>query len=300
MGIIYYTTLPALKYYFQPETVGDAVSLLTTYGERAKILAGGTDLLVLMRSRALRPECIIDITRIPELKHISYRDEDGLRIGAIATLRAVELSEVVKDRYPALYEAVQQMGSTQVKNMGTVAGNLCRASPAADTAPPLFVLEAEVRIAGPVETRIVPLESFFIGPGQTVLQHYEMVTEIVVPGVPAGTGMAFLRTTRVAADLAKVNAAAAVTVKNGVCEDARIALGGVAPTPIRARKAEEVLKGEKLGDGVVQQAAETAAAETRPIDDVRSTAEYRRQLSKVLVRRAIRLSKERAQGVTGR
>jgi carbon-monoxide dehydrogenase medium subunit len=300
MGIIYYTTLPALKYYFQPETVGDAVSLLASYGERAKILAGGTDLLVLMRSRVLRPECIIDITRVSEIDYISYRDEDGLRIGALATLRAVELSKVVKDRYHALYEAVQQMGSTQVKNMGTVVGNLCRASPAADTAPPLLVLQAEVRIAGPIEARIVPLEDFFIGPGQTVLQYYEMVTEIIVPGPPTGTGMAFSRATRVAADLAKVNVAAAVTVRNGACEDARIALGGVAPTPIRARKAEEVLKGEKLGDGVVQEAAEIAATEIRPIDDVRSSAEYRKELSKVLVRRAIRLSQQRAQGATGR
>jgi CO/xanthine dehydrogenase FAD-binding subunit len=300
MDIIYYTTLPPLEYYFQPKTVSDAVSLLVSYGEEAKILAGGTDLLVLMRSRALRPECIIDITRVPGLDYISYHDEDGLRIGALATLRAVELSKVVKDKYLVLYEAVQQMGSTQVKNMGTVVGNLCRASPAADTAPPLLVLEAEVRIAGPIETRTVPLEGFFIGPGQTVLEYYEMVTEIIVPGLPAGTGMAFLRATRVAADLAKVNVAAAVTVKNGACEDARIALGGVAPTPIRARKAEEVLKGEKLGDGVVQEAAEIAATEIRPIDDLRSSAEYRQELSKVLVRRAIRLSQQRAQGAPGR
>lgn len=300
MGIIYYTTLPALEHYFQPKTVSEAVSLLASYGEEAKILAGGTDLLALMRNRVLKPKCLIDITRIPGLDYISYQDEDGLRIGALATLRAVELSKVVKDKYLVLYEAAQQMGSTQVKNMGTVAGNLCRASPAADTAPPLLVLAAEVRIAGPTETRIVPLESFFIGPGQTVLKYYEMVTEIIVPRLPAGTGMAFLRATRVAADLAKVNVAAAVTVKNGAYEEARIALGGVAPTPIRARKAEEVLKGEKLGDGVVQEAAETAATEIRPIDDVRSTAEYRKELSKVLVRRAIRLSQERAQGVPGR
>jgi CO/xanthine dehydrogenase FAD-binding subunit len=300
MGMIYYTTLPALEYYFQPKRVSDAVSLLASYGEQAKILAGGTDLLILMRSRALRPECVIDITRIPELDYISYQDGDGLRIGALTTLRAVELSKVVKDKYLVLYEAVQQMGSTQVKNMGTVAGNLCRASPAADTAPPLLVLEAEVTIAGPIETRIVPLESFFIGPGQTVLKHYEMVTEIVVPGPPTGTGMAFLRATRVSADLAKVNVASAVTVKDGAYEDVRIALGGVAPTPIRARKAEELLKGEKLGDGIVQEVAEMAATEIRPIDDVRSTAEYRKELSKVLVRRAIRLSQQRAQGVTGR
>lgn len=300
MGIIYYTTLPALEYYFQPKTVSDAISLLISHGEEAKILAGGTDLLVLMRNRALKPECIIDITKIPGLDYISYHDEDGLRIGALATLRAVELSEVVKDNYLVLHEAAQQMGSTQVKNMGTVVGNLCRASPSADTAPPLLVLDAELRIAGPTETRVVPLESFFIGPGQTVLKYYEMVTEIVVPNLPAGTGMAFLRATRVAADLAKVNVASAVIVKNGACEDARIALGGVAPTPIRARKAEEVLKGEKLGDGVVQEAAEMAATEIQPIDDVRSTAEYRKELSKVLVRRAIRLSQQRAQGMTGR
>ena len=300
MGIIYYTTLPALEYYFQPKTVSEAVSLLASYGEEAKILAGGTDLLALMRNRILKPKCVIDITRITGLDYISYQNGDGLRIGALATLRAVELSKVVKDKYLVLYEAAQQMGSTQIKNMGTVAGNLCRASPSADTAPALLVLGAAVRVAGPSETRIVPLDSLFIGPGETVLKHYEMVTEIVVPEPSPGTGMAFLRVTRVAADLAKVNVAAALTVKNGACEDVRIALGGVAPTPVRAKRAEEVLKGKKLDHGVVQEAAETAATEIRPIDDLRSTAEYRKELSKVLVRRAIRLSQERAQSVVGR
>ncbi len=300
MGLIYYTALPAFEHYFQPKTVAEAVSLLANYAEQAKILAGGTDLLVLMRNRVLKPVCIVDITRIPGLDFISCQNGNGLRIGALATVRAVESSSVIKDKYLALYEAAQKMGSIQVKNMGTVVGNICRASPAADTVPPLLALDAEVNIAGSNENRMVLLESFFIGPGETVLKHDEIVIEIVVPEPPPGTGTAFLRATRVAADLAKVNVATRLTIKNGACEDARIALGGVAPTPIRAKKAEEVLKGQKLGDTVMKQAEEAAAAEIKPIDDVRSTAEYRKELSKVLVRRALQLSQQRAQEATRR
>jgi len=292
--------MPTFEHYFQPKTIGEAVSLLARYGEGARILAGGTDLLVLMRSRAVVPSSVVDITRVPGLDYIRHDKANNLEIGALATLRDVELSKIVEEEYPLLHEAVSQMASTQVRHMGTVVGNLCRASPAADTAPPLLSLEARVEIAGPSESRAVPLDGFFTAPGETVLKYNEMVTGIRVPKLPANTGTAFLRVTRIAADLAKASAASVVTVKDGTCEDVRIALGGVAPTPIRARKAEDFLTGKKLEDGVIEKAAGLAADESTPISDVRSTEEYRKEISKVLVSRAIKICQKRAQQKVGR
>lgn len=280
--------------YFKASSVENAVSLLAKYGKDGKVLTGGTDVILLMRSRALTPKYIIDITGVPGLDYLSYDKEKGLRIGALATFRAVGLSKIVKEEFLPLYEAIHQLGTTETRNMGTVVGNLCRASPAADTAPPLLVLKAKVKIVGPAETRTVPLEEFFTGPGETVLKRDQVVTEVQVPRLPPGTGTAFLRVSRVAEDLAQVNVAAVLTVKNGVCEDARIALGGVASTPIRVSKAEAVLRGKKIEDKIIEEAAQTAAEETKPITDVRSTGEYRMEVSKVLVRRAIKISKERA------
>lgn len=300
MSIIYYHTMPTFEHYFQPETVTEAMSLLVRYGEEAKILAGGTDLLVLMRSRSVVPKCVVDITGLPGLDYIKKEKTDTLKIGALATLRAVELSDLVKEEYPLLNEAVTRMANTQIRNMATVVGNICRASPSADTAPPLLALEASVEISGPDESRIVPLESFFTGPGETILKPSEMVTEILVPKLRTNTGTAFLRATRVAADLAKVSAASVVMVEDGTCKVARIALGGVAPTPIRARNSEDLLMGNKLDDRVIEEAASLAVEESKPISDVRSTEEYRREICKVLVSRAIKTSLERAQTKVGR
>lgn len=300
MSIIYYHTMPTFEYYFRPETVEAVVSLLMRYGEEAKILAGGTDMLVLMRSRSVVPRCVVDITRLPGLDYIKKEKTGTLKIGALATLRAVELSNLVKEGYPLLNEAVTRMANTQIRNMATVVGNICRASPSADTAPPLLALEASVEISGPDESRIVPLENFFTGPGETVLKSSEMVTEIIVPKLRTNTGTAFLRATRVAADLAKVSAASVVMVEDGTCKVARIALGAVAPTPIRARAAEDLLMGNKLEDRVIEEAASLAVEESKPISDVRSTEEYRREICKVLVSRAIKTSLERARTKAGR
>lgn len=294
MSTPYSRGMPLLKGHFYPKTIEEAVSLLADHGKEAQIIAGGTDLLNLLRTHALIPKYLINIARIPGLDCIRYDEGDGLRIGALATLNAVWLSKVVEASYPLLHEAIGQMGSNQVRNMATVVGNLCRASPSADTAPPLLALEARVKIVGPTETRILPLEAFFTGAGETALKHYEILIEIQVPGLPVGTGVAFLKATRVAVDLAKVNVASVLMVKDGVCEDVRIALGAVAPTPIRAKKAEEVLKGKKLENKIIEEAAEIAAGETKPITDIRSPADHRRELSKVLVRRAIKVSLERA------
>jgi len=294
--IPYHTTRPKFENYFRPKTIEEAVSLRASYGKESRLLAGGTDLLPLIRNRAMMPKCVIDITDIPGLDYIKIDKTGALSIGALATIKAVEQSEIVKEAYPLLSEAAHQMGTTQLRNMGTIVGNICRASPSADTASPLLALKASVEIVGPNEKRVVLLEEFFTGPGETLLDDSEMVTEIRVPKLPPGTGTAFLKLTRVAHDLAKINAASVLTVENGVCQDARIALGGVAPTPIRARKAEQVLRGNKLDDERIETAARTAAEETRPITDLRSTAEYRKEMSKVTVRQALKISWERALG----
>lgn len=299
MSTIYHSTIPVFEHYFRPKTVEEAVSLRASYGKEASLLAGGTDLLNLMRNRALMPKCVIDITGIAELSYVKVDETGTLRIGALATLRAVGESKEVKEGWPLLGEAIARMGMTQLRNMGTVAGNICRASPSADSAPALLVMEASVKIAGPGGTRVMPLVRFFKGPGETALNDNEILTEIQVPKLPAGAGAAFLKLTRVAEDLAKVNVASVLVVENGVCKEARIALGGVAPTPIRVGKAEEVLKGNKLNDELIDLAGSKAADETRPITDMRSTAEYRKELSKVLVSRAIKMSWERVQGKKG-
>ncbi len=285
--MLYSTNTVCFEHYFKPKELPEALSLLAEYGQDAMILAGGTDLIVLMRSRVLRPRCIIDVTQIPELDYVRYEESDGLRIGALATLGTVERSEVIREKYPLLYEAVQQMSTTQAKNTGTVVGNICRASPGADTIPPLLALEAEVNIASQSGTRIVPLSSFFVGPGETVLKN-EMITEVRASALPPGTGTAFLRITRVAADLAKVNVAVVITMNNRVCQNVKIALGAVAPTPIRAKKAEAILTGKKLEDDLLEKAGKIASDESTPISDVRSSADYRRRMIGVLVARAIK------------
>ncbi len=294
-----YTTAPKFEEYYQPKTIEEAISLLARYGKESKLLAGGTDLLNFMRGGALSPKYLIDITRIPGLDHVTVDETGTLRIGALATPKAVAESEAVKKEWPLLREAISEIGPTQLQNMCTVVGNISRASPSADSAPALLVLDASVVIKGPSEIRIVPVQEFFMGPGETALGENEIVTEIRLPRLPAGTGTAFLKLTRVAEDLAKVNVASLLVVQDGVCKEARISLGGVAPTPMRAKKAEEVLKGNRLDDELIALAAETAAGETRPITDVRSTAEYRKEVSKVLVGRAIKLSWERVQGRKG-
>lgn len=294
-----YTIHPTFEHYYQPETVEEALSLLDRCGKEARLLAGGTDLMNLMRNRAVAPSCVIDISRVSGLADITVAPSGDLRIGAMAALKAVAGSAVVVEGWPLLREAILQMGMTQLRNMGTVAGNICRASPSADSAPALLVLEARVEVRGSGGSREVPVGRFFAGPGQTVLKSNEMVTAIRVPPLPAGTGTAFLKLARVAEDLAKVNVAVLLVRQNDVCQQARIALGGVAPTPIRAGKAEAVLRGKPPDDKLMAKAGVTAAGETSPISDVRSTADYRRELSRVLVSRAIGIAWGRASGKKG-
>jgi len=277
--------------YFEPETIEEATQVLSKYSERARPLAGGVDLVPRMRRRLLVPECVVSLKSIPGLDYIKSNG-DGLKFGPLTLLRSLELSPVVQKDYLALYEAVYQIASVQVKTTGTAVGNLCVATPASDIAAALLALDAQLRIAGPSSERTIPIGDFFLGVGQTALKPGEIVAEVVVPRPAAGTGQAFLKLVRTAADIAKVNVAVSLTVAGGVCQEARIALGSVAPTPIRARKAEETLKGKAIDQRITDEAAEAAAEETRTISDIRSTAEYRREMSRVLVKRAITKSLE--------
>lgn len=276
--------------YLEPESVEGAVSLLSKYGSKAKIIAGGTDLVVQMRNRDIEPEYVIDISRIPGLDYVSFDDGQGLSIGALTSIRTLETSAELQRRYPVIACAAGQLGSVVIRNVGTIGGNLCNAAPSAETAPALIGLSAKAKIVGPGGERVVALEDFFTGPGSTVLQGGELLVEIQVPPVPPSTKGVYLKhSVRSTIDLAIVGVAAIVTLgsTDKVCQDIKIVLCAVAPTPMRARKAEEILKGKKIDEALINRAAKVASDEARPISDVRASAEYRKEMVEVLTRRAI-------------
>jgi carbon-monoxide dehydrogenase medium subunit len=275
--------------YFAPQTLDDVITLLGRYNGRANLLAGGTDLLVEIKERLRLPDYVINLKKIPGLDHLTYDATTGLKIGALVTVRTVETSPVVNEKYAGLAQAARELGSIQVRHRATVAGNICRASPSADTLPPLIADGASVKIFGPQGERELLLEDFFIGPGQTVLAADEILVEINVPSPPPRTGKAYLKHgRRKAMELATVGVAVALTLDGDLCQQIGIVLGAVAPTPIRARQAEAVLQGVVPDDKAITAAAEAAMAEARPISDVRSSAAYRREMVRVLTGRAIK------------
>lgn len=285
--------------YFAPPTLAEAVALLGRYNGRASLLAGGTDLLVEIKERIRLPDYVINIKKIAGLEYLTYDEAAGLKIGALATVRAVETSPPVNQKYPGLAQAARELGSIQVRCRATVAGNICRASPSADTLPPLIAAGASVRIFGPQGERALLLADFFTGPGQTVLAADEILTEIDLPAPPPHTGHAYLKHgRRKAMELATVGVAVTLTLAGDVCHDIRIVLGAVAPTPIRARQAEAVLQGATPAERAISAAAEAAMAEARPINDVRSSAAYRREMVRVLTGRAITQALARARTIT--
>ncbi len=284
--------IPVRFEYFAPSSLEEALELLNKYGSEAKVLAGGTDLLVKMKMRVVEPKYVINIKKLKELSYI--RDEGGeVRIGALTKWRELERSDVIMKYFPALYDAVKAMGGTQIRNMATIGGNLCNASPAADSAPPLMVLEARLILASREGEREVPITQFFKGPGKTVMRPDELLKEIIIPKPEPGTGSAFIKVARTAMDLAKISAATAVKVEDGRIKFARIAIGSAAPTPVRAWKTEEALKGKPFTPEVIRENVKLVETEISPIDDVRSTAFYRREVSKVIVEDALILSHER-------
>jgi carbon-monoxide dehydrogenase medium subunit len=280
--------------YYEPRSLKEALELLDRYGDQARILAGGTDLLVKMKARLVEPRVVINVKKIDGLRYI-VEDGEQVRIGALTRLRDIENSELVKKYIPALHDAVKSMGSIQIRNMATIGGNLCNASPAADTAPPLLVHNAKVVLSSVGGDRVLPLAEFFRGPGLTVLKPNELLREIIVEKSNAGSS-AFKKVSRVAVDLAIASAAVYVEVEDGFIRNARIALGSVAPKPLRAVKTESLLRGLRIDSREVLNALKTIDEEISPITDVRSTAEYRRYVSKVLVLDALEVAYARLKG----
>ena len=280
--------------YFEPGTIEEATQILFKYGEGSRVLAGGVDLVARMRKRQIQPRCVVSIQNIPGLDYIESTGA-GLKFGALATLRSLEFSPTIQKDYVSLYEAIRQIASVQVKNMGTAIGNLCVATPASDIACSLFALGAELKIAGTTGERTIPIENFFMRAGQTILEPSEVVTEVLVPHPLARSGNSFLTLVRTAADVSKINVAVSLAIKDSTCSDVKIVLGSVAPTVIRAVKAESILKDNKLEQKAIKEAAETAAEEAKPITDLRSTVEYRREMVTVLVARAIERAQARAE-----
>ncbi len=282
--------------YVTPKTIEEARSLVLKYKGEAKIIAGGTDLVVQMKHKGVLPKHIINIRGISGQDYIVHDEKEGLRIGALATMRSIEVSPVVREKFNILARAASMLGTWQVRNRATIAGNLCNAAPSAETAPPLIVLGAKAKIMGADGERTVPIENFFIGPGQTILKPGEILTEIQVPNLlPRSGGIYIKHTLRKALDLAIVGVAALVTMDGDILSDVKIALGAVAPTPVRATRAEDVLRGNKINDDLLQKAAQTAFNQCSPIDDVRSSAEYRCKMIQVLVPRAIKQAVEQVE-----
>ncbi len=274
--------------YHRPATVEEACRILA--GEPgAAVLAGGTDLMVHLRQswRGQRPPAVVNVKRIPGLDAIAVAD-GAIRLGALASLTALIEHPVIRAEYPVLPATARYMGSPAIRNLATVGGNLCNASPAADLPPVLLALDAEVGIAGPGGARRLPLERFFRGPGQTVLQPGELLVWVEFPRRRPPWPIRYERLdVRRAMDIAIAGVALAVCRDRPGVRDARVALCAVAPTPIRVREAESVLATEGLTDAAIAQAAELASAAARPISDVRATAAYRREMVGVLVRRGL-------------
>ncbi|HMQ54002.1 MAG TPA: xanthine dehydrogenase family protein subunit M, partial [Anaerolineae bacterium] len=230
--------------YFEPTTLEEAVTLLGRYHGQASLLAGGTDLLVEIKEQLRQPNYVINLKKIPGLDQLVYDEEQGLSLGALVTVRRVETSAIVAKNYAGLAQAARDLASIQIRCRATVAGNICRASPSADTLPPLMAAGASVKLFGPRDERIIPLEDFFTGPGQTILAQDEILTHIIIPSPPDGTGQVYLKHgRRQAMELATVGVAVSLTMAGERCEASRIVLGAVAPTPIRARRAEQLLAG---------------------------------------------------------
>jgi len=300
--------------YYKPKTIEEAIKLMGSL-EGARYIAGGTDVMVLLRQKKIAPRCMISLRNIADLTRIDIKD--GLRVGSAVTHSAIEENEHIKKRYSALNDATTHLGSRQIRNVATIGGNICNAAPSADTACPLLVLDARAIIAGPKGAREVDLDDFFLGPGSTALEKDEIVKEFVMPPFDENTGSAYIKhTRRQAMDLPILGVAARITIsvkdesevrcrdmfctidsisnilsrlkEEGLkCEDARIAMGVVAPRPIRAKKAEAALKGKIVSPELFEEIGNIAAGEAQPRDSIRGEAWYRSEMIRVLTKRAL-------------
>ncbi|MFC1823958.1 FAD binding domain-containing protein [Thermodesulfobacteriota bacterium] len=287
--------LPKFDFH-EPQTIDEACTLLDELGERTKLLAGGTDLIVSMKRKILAPEHLVSLSEVQDLRTLDTSG-DHIRIGACLTAAELAESTDIRTSLNALNLGAGSLGSPLIRNRATIAGNLVTARPAADLPPPLMAFGAEVVLKSKAGERFVALKNFFKGPGETVAKPDEILTEIQVIKPPPHTGSAYIKLgTRQALEISLVNVAAFIALEKaeGGIKKARIVLGAVAPIPMRALSAEKILIGEAPGESLFEKAGEAAAADSQPIDDFRGSAEYRRAMVKTLTQRALDMACQQA------
>jgi len=277
--------------YYEPKTIKEACKLCFNLGNKASLLAGGTDLIPKLKQKLIKPKAVVNLKKIKGLDFVKPYGKSGLSLGTLTHIADIAVHPLLQKRFPVLCVAARTIGSTQVRNLATLGGNLCNASPSADMVPGLLVLDAKVKVAGPSGNREIPLEELFAGPGKMNLAKGEILTEVRIPFPSAHTRQIYLKhSIRRAMDIALVGVAVALSFDNRtkVCSKARVAFGAVAPTPVRAKKTEGKLVGKKIEEFSLESVGETAAEEVAPISDVRGSAHYRREMIKELTMEAIR------------
>lgn len=286
--------IPPSFEYLRPKTVPEAVAMLKQHGAEAKILSGGQSLIPMMKLRLARPGFLIDINRIAGLSYV--KEEGGyLKIGGLTREAELEASPLVRTKYPILLDTAHVIADPQVRNMATVGGNLAHGDPANDHPATMMALGAQVVATGPKGERVIPIENFFLSLFSTALQQEEILTEIRIPVPPARSGGAYFKLERKVGDFATAAVAAQLTLdEKGICQKVGIGLTNVGPTPVKARKAEEFLRGKKLDEANIKQAAQLAADESTPSPDLRGPVEYKKGLVKELTKRALSRAVERA------
>jgi carbon-monoxide dehydrogenase medium subunit len=272
--------------YLPAATLKEALELLNRHGDDGKVICGGQSLLIILRQGLLQPEYLIDIKGVKELCYIEQDGAQGLKIGATATHSMIEESPIIRKSFRVLSDMEHRLASVQTRNWGTIGGNLAHADPAGDPAPVLIALQSTLTATGLNGERTMPVEDFFKDYYETALEHDELLTSIQIPAIPAGMGIAYTKFNVIESEMPAVSAAVSLRLAaDDTCEDVRIALGAVAPVPLRAKKAEDILKGEKITAGLLKAAGEAAAGEADPISDIHASEEYRLELVKVLVKR---------------
>jgi carbon-monoxide dehydrogenase medium subunit len=280
----------------QPRSFAEALEMKRDYRERARVLAGGTDLLVLLKERKIKTDAVMSLRHLRELDFVRA-ERKGVTLGALVSHSAAASSSIVRQQFPDLAEACAQVGATQIQNLGTIGGNLCNASPAADTAPPLLLLEAVLTLASSRGERRIPIHEFFLGPRQTVMEADEILKEIFIPQAIGRRGATYLKLgRRQAMEIAIVGVGVAIHLNGSdrVVSECRVAMGSVAPTVVRARGAEKILRDREITNELVDEVAAVAADEARPISDVRASAQYRLDMVRVLCRQAAQAALARA------
>jgi carbon-monoxide dehydrogenase medium subunit len=281
--------------YLRPGTLLEALSMLAHHKDECKIICGGQSLLIVMRQGLVVTDYLIDIKGLKELSYVTFDEKEGFKIGATTTHRMIETSERVKQKCPVLIAVEKRLASIQVRNWGTIGGNLAHGDSSGDLAPTLIALDAEIKLASSKGNRILPLEKFYTGLFETAIEKDELVVEVEVPPVPHGTAAAYKKFNLIENDQAIVGVAAAMATDNsGACKDARVVLSNAGVTPIRAKSAEMVLIGERLTDALLVKAGEAASGDADPVSDIHASEEYRRHLIKVLTKRVIRQAWEQA------